>query len=148
MVHRGMLFQDREDAGQRLAPLLARYRDQAPIVLGLPRGGMVVAYQIARALGAPLDVWVARKLGAPVQPELGVGAIAEGGEVYLDRDIIRMLAISEDELTDVAEREAAELERRVRLYRGRGGPPGVRDHTVILVDDGVATGATARAALR
>lgn len=151
MAHRSRLFRDREEAGQRLAPLVARSVDAAresPIVLGLPRGGVVVAYEIARALGAPLDVWVARKLGAPAQPELGVGAIAEGGEVYLDRDLIHMLGISEGELTEVAEREAEELERRVRRFRGQRARPEVRGRTVILVDDGIATGGTARAALR
>lgn len=152
MAHRSRLFRDREDAGQRLAPLVARGvgdpAREAPLVLGLPRGGVVVAYQIARALGAPLDVWIVRKLGAPAQPELGVGAIAEGGEVYLDLDLIRMLGISEAELTEVAEREADELERRVRRFRGSREQPEVSGRTVILVDDGIATGGTARVALR
>lgn len=148
MAHRRMLFRDREDAGQRLAPHLAHHRDAQPVVLGLPRGGLVVAYEIARALGAPLDVWVARKLGAPMQPELGVGAIAEGGEVYLDAEIIRLLGITDEELAQVAEREAEELERRVRRFRGRRPAPEIRGRTVILVDDGIATGGTARAAIR
>jgi len=148
MGHRRMIFRDREDAGERLAPLLVQYRDDAPIVLGLPRGGLVVAYPIARALGAPLDVWVARKLGAPMQPELGLGAIAEGGEVYLDQEIIRLLGVSDEEIARVAEREADELQRRVHRFRGRRAAPDLQNRTVILVDDGIATGGTARAAIR
>lgn len=145
---RRTMFRDREDAGRRLAGLLARYREETPIVLGLPRGGVLVAYEIARALGVPLDVWMVRKIGAPFQPELGVGAISEGGEVVIDRDMLRELDINEDELADIAAREAAEVERRVRRYRGRRPPPDVRGRTVILVDDGIATGSTIRAAAR
>jgi putative phosphoribosyl transferase len=145
---RGTLFRDRQDAGRQLAALLTRYRDEAPFVLGLPRGGVPVAYEVARSLGAPLDVWIVRKIGAPYQPELGVGAIAEGGDVYLDRELISMLGITEEELTDLAEREAAEVERRVRRYRGRRPPPDVRGRTVLLIDDGIATGSTLRAVAR
>jgi putative phosphoribosyl transferase len=143
-----MLFEDRRDAGRRLAELLARYRDDRPVVLGLPRGGVPVAAEVARALGAPLDVVVARKLGAPGMPEYGIGAIAEGGAVFVSAGALRELSIRPEEVSAIAERESVELLRRVRMYRGDRPFPEVRDRTVILVDDGVATGGTARAAIR
>ncbi|HEY6104740.1 MAG TPA: phosphoribosyltransferase family protein [Anaeromyxobacteraceae bacterium] len=143
-----MLFEDRRDAGRRLAELLARYRDDRPVVLGLPRGGVPVAAEVARALGAPLDVVVARKLGAPGMPEYGIGAIAEGGAVFVSAGAVRELGIRPEEVAAIAERESAELLRRVRLYRGDRPFPDLRDRTAILVDDGVATGGTARAAIR
>ncbi len=144
-----MPFRDRSDAGQRLAALLQRFKGEKPLVLALPRGGVPVGREVANALHAPLEVFVSRKLGAPGQPELGVGAIAEGGAVYVDASSVRLLAISPEELAQIAEREAVELERRAQLYR-RGMPllPRVSGHTVILVDDGVATGVTVRAAIR
>ncbi|HET6922256.1 MAG TPA: phosphoribosyltransferase family protein, partial [Anaeromyxobacteraceae bacterium] len=135
-----MLFEDRRDAGRRLAELLARYRDDRPVVLGLPRGGVVVAAEVARALGAPLDVVVARKLGAPGIPEYGIGAIAEGGAVFVSAGAVRELSIRPEEVSAIAERENAELLRRVRLYRGDRPFPDLAGRTAILVDDGVATG--------
>jgi putative phosphoribosyl transferase len=143
-----MRFQDRTDAGRRLADLLTGYRDESPRVLGLPRGGVPVAYEIARTLGVPLDVWVVRKVGAPGQPELGLGAVAEGGALFLDRGMMRSLGVSEAEVLRTAEWEAEEVRRRVARFRGAYPAPELEGRTVILVDDGVATGGTVRAAIR
>jgi putative phosphoribosyl transferase len=141
------LFRDRASAGRELAEGLAAYRDASPVVLGLPRGGVPVAYEVARALDAPLDVCVVRKIGAPIQPELGIGAVAEENALYVDRDLMRRVGVSDHELTTLVARERAEVEDRARRFR-RGAPPvDVRGRTVIVVDDGVATGGTARAAL-
>lgn len=142
-----MLFRDRADAGRRLAERLTHLRTEEPIVLALPRGGVTVGYEVARALGAPLDVIVARKLGAPFQPELGIGAIAPGGVRVLNEEAVRWLGISEAEIARIAERESREMERRIRLYRGDQPMPDLRGRTVILVDDGIATGVTTRAAI-
>lgn len=143
-----MVFRDRHDAGQQLAALLTRFKDDRPLVLGLPRGGVPVAAEVASALEAELEVWVVRKLGCPIQPELGLGALAEGGETVIDEDRVALTRTSPQALREVVEREAAEVERRVRRYRGARPRPEVRGRTVLLVDDGVATGGTARAALR
>jgi putative phosphoribosyl transferase len=143
-----MLFRDRVDAGRRLAFALEPYRDEAPIVLGLPRGGVPVAYEVARALKAPLDVWVVRKLGAPGQEELGLGAVAEGGETYLNENLIAEIGVSEDELAEVVGRKLAEVDERVRRFRRDRPPPALQGRTAIVVDDGIATGGTVRAALR
>jgi putative phosphoribosyl transferase len=142
-----MIFQDRVDAGVRLAAELERYSTARPLVLGLPRGGVPVAYEVARALGVPLDVWIVRKLGAPGQPELGMGAVSEGGAVFRDRKIIEAVGASDLDVARIVARETAEVERRVRLFRGSRPVPRVRNRTVIVVDDGVATGGTTRAAL-
>ncbi len=139
---------NRQDAGQRLAALLLHHVGREAIVLGLLRGGVIVASEVARALRAPLDVWVVRKIGAPLQPELAIGAIAEGGGAYFDESLARLLEISDAEVAAVVEREQAELERRIDLYRGSRPPPPIAGRTVILVDDGLATGSTARAALQ
>jgi putative phosphoribosyl transferase len=147
VAHVPKLFRDRIDAGQKLAVRLTAYREASPVVLGLPRGGVVVAYEVARALGAPLDVCVVRKIGAPFQPELGIGAVAEGGFVEVDREMTRLVGLSEAELRDIVAATRAEVDERVRTFR-RGAPAvDVGGRTVILVDDGVATGGTARAAL-
>jgi putative phosphoribosyl transferase len=142
-----MQFRDRQDAGRRLGEALARYAGEDPLVLALPRGGVPVGFEVAAALDAPLEVWVVRKVGVPFQPELGMGAIAEGPAVHLDEALIARLGVSRKAVLSVIERERAELERRVRRLRGDRPPPDVRGRTVILVDDGIATGGTMRAAL-
>ncbi|HXX67540.1 MAG TPA: phosphoribosyltransferase family protein [Polyangiaceae bacterium] len=141
-------FHDRAHAGRELAKHLSQFRSQFPIVLGLPRGGVPVAYEVAQALDAPLDVWVVRKLGAPDQPELGMGAVAEGGEIFIDARIVREVGATEQEVQEIVARKTAEVDDRSRrLRRGRGAPD-LEGKTVLLVDDGIATGGTARAALR
>jgi predicted phosphoribosyltransferase len=142
------MFQDRRSAGARLAKDLARYKDENPIVLALPRGGVPVGYEVARALGAPLDVYVVRKLGAPQQPELGIGALAPGDVLVLDNETIRLLGITREEVALVVERERAEMERRLLRFRGDRPLLDLKDRTVILVDDGLATGVTAYAAVQ
>ncbi|HEX4925518.1 MAG TPA: phosphoribosyltransferase family protein [Bdellovibrionales bacterium] len=143
-----MLFQDRYDAGRRLAGELNGLSGRKDlIVLGLPRGGVPVASEVARGLGCPLDVFTVRKLGAPGQEELALGAIAPGGVRVLNPEIVDALAISRPEIDVIAQREQRELERRERVYRGGRAAPRIDGKTVILVDDGLATGATMRAAV-
>ncbi len=141
-------FDDREDAGRRLAAQLSSYAAERPIILALPRGGVPVGYEIARALQAPLDVWVVRKVGVPWHPELGAGAVAEGGYVHLNHDVIEHIGLSEEELAEIVENKQREVKERVRVFRGDHPPPRLRDRTVILVDDGIATGGTVHAAIR
>jgi putative phosphoribosyl transferase len=140
-------FRDRGEAGRLLARRLRGLKPRRPVVLGLPRGGIPVAAMVARALGAPLDVLVVRKLGCPWQPELGFGAIGEEGVRILNDALVRALRLSSAEIAEVEARERAELERRVVRYRGDRPPVELQGRTVIVVDDGVATGSTARAAV-
>jgi putative phosphoribosyl transferase len=142
------LFRNRQDAGRQLADELAALHLEQPLVLGLPRGGVVVAYEIARALDAPLDVIVARKLGAPGQPELGIGAVAPEGVILLDRRTMRILGLTDADVEELAARERGEMRRRIQHYRGHESLPDLRGRTAILVDDGLATGVTALAAIR
>lgn len=143
-----MRYRDRKEAGQRLAERLLDYRDRPDVVvLGLPRGGVVVASEIARRLHAPLDVFVVRKLGVPGQEELAMGAIASGGVRVLNSAVVDVCGIPASVIEEVTEQERRELERRERLYRGVRPPIAIEGRTVILVDDGIATGATMRAAV-
>ena len=142
-------FRDRVDAGLKLAQALAAYRARPRLlVLALPRGGVPVAFEVARALGAPLDLCIVRKLGVPGQPELAMGAVAPGGVRVLDEEVVVMLGISEASIALVEARERAELVRRIQAYRGGRPLPEVQGRTVILVDDGIATGSTMRPALQ
>jgi predicted phosphoribosyltransferase len=143
------MFRDRTDAGRQLGAELGRLGLHGKIiVLGLPRGGVPVGYEVAAALGAPLDVLIVRKLGAPYQPELAAGAIAFGGVAVYNQDVLEALGLDEAALQPTRLAEQAELQRRERVYRGDRPPPDVAGKTVILVDDGVATGATMEAAVR
>ncbi|MGW9026123.1 phosphoribosyltransferase family protein [Streptomyces sp. NPDC055722] len=141
-----MFFMDRRDAGRQLAVQLEHFRGEDVVVLGLPRGGVPVAAEVARALGAPLDVCLVRKLGVPFQPELGMGAIGEDGVRVINDDVVRTARVTADELARVEEQEREMLESRARRYRGGREPAGLGGRTVVVVDDGVATGSTARVA--
>ena len=143
-----MRFESREHAGRLLAERLETVRDAHPVVLGLTRGGIPVALEVARRLVAPLDLVVVRKIRAPAAPELSLGAVAEGGATFLNPTALRDAAIDRGRAAALAEEEVAELARRVRLYRGAGAPPRLEGRVVVVVDDFVATGTTARAAAR
>ncbi|PJJ65393.1 phosphoribosyltransferase [Compostimonas suwonensis] len=142
------MFRDRADAGLELARRLEPFRGTAPVVLGLPRGGVPVAAVVARHLAAPLDVVVVRKLGVPRSAELAMGAIGEDGARLVDEAIVASFGVTEEQLRRVERRERRELERRVGLYRGGRPAVPLRGTTAIVVDDGIATGATARVACR
>jgi putative phosphoribosyl transferase len=145
-----MMFRDRTEAGVRLAAQLAHLRDRQPVVLALPRGGVAIGFEIARLLGAPLDVVLVRKIGVPWQPELALGAVADGAapEIFIDERMAQALAISEDYVRRETARQTAELERRRAVYCAGRPPVEVKGQTAIVVDDGIATGATMRVALR
>ena len=145
-----MPFRNRVEAGRLLARALASYKEQHPVVLALPRGGMPVAAEIAKALDAPLDLVLVRKIGVPLQPELAMGAVVDGSKPVVVRNeyVIEQAGISEADFNAVRDQELAEIERRRKLYVGERPHPEIKDHTAIVVDDGIATGATTRAALR
>ncbi|MGA8292376.1 MAG: phosphoribosyltransferase family protein, partial [Rhodoplanes sp.] len=143
-----MPFRNRADAGRRLAAALAGYKNERPVVLALPRGGVPVAAEIAAALNAPLDLVLVRKLGVPVQPELAMGAVVDGSAPIIVRneDVIRLTGVSEEEVQAVCAEELAEIERRRQRYLGTRARVDPAGRVAIVVDDGIATGATTRAA--
>jgi putative phosphoribosyl transferase len=145
-----MSFKDRSDAGRKLAKALARYKDQQPVVLALPRGGVPVAAEVAAVLNAPLDLILVRKIGVPFQPELAMGAVVDGGAPIIVRneDVIQLASVDEAQFKAVCDSELAEIERRRQRYLGSRERVDVSGRTAIVIDDGVATGATTRAALR
>jgi len=145
-----MSFKDRCEAGKKLARALKRYADQRPVILALPRGGVPVAAEVAAALHAPLDLILVRKIGVPMQPELAMGAVVDGVDPIIVRneDVIRHTAIGEGEFKRICDRELGEIERRRWRYLGDRLPIEVKDRIAIVIDDGIATGATIRAALR
>ncbi len=145
-----MPFKDRSDAGRQLAAALVEYRDQRPVILALPRGGVPVAAEVATVFSAPLDLILVRKIGVPFQPELAMGAVVDGGSplVVRNESVIRLVGIDEQDFKAVCDRELAEIERRRRRYLGNRKRVEVAGRTAIVIDDGIATGATTRAALR
>ena len=143
-----IIFKNRKEAGQKLAEALKSYGAEKPIILAMPRGGVVVAYEIAKALNAPLDVIVSRKIGAPLQPEYAIGAIAPGDIGVFNEEAISSLGITKAEIEILITHEKKEMERRIKLYRGDKPPLDLKDKVVIIVDDGVATGQTALVAIR
>ena len=144
-----MPFIDRKDAGRQLAKALARYKSQRPVVLALPRGGVPVAAEVANVLDAPLDLILVRKIGVPFQPELAMGAVVDGAEPVIVRneEVIQLSGVSETDFNAIRDEQLAEIERRRKLYLGDRPHPEISGRTVIVVDDGIATGATTRAAL-
>lgn len=142
-----MFYKDRQDAGRRLAEKLIGYKDKNPVVIALPRGGVVTAFEVAKLLDAPMDVIITRKLAAPFQPELGIGAIAPGDVIILNIEAIKFLGVSREEMEEIIKRETIEMHRRIKLYRCDSPPLNLEGKTVILVDDGLATGVTAGAAV-
>lgn len=145
-----MSFNDRADAGRQLAAVLAEYKDQQPVILALPRGGVPVAAEVATALNAPLDFILVRKIGVPFQPELAMGAVVDGDAPLIVRNesVIRLAGIDESEFKVICDHELAEIERRRQRYLGSRERADITGRTAIVIDDGIATGATTRAALR
>lgn len=144
-----VLFEDRQDAGRQLGRKLERFRDDNPVVLALPRGGVPIGLEIARALKAPMDLVLVRKIGAPGQPELALGAVVDGArpELVINEDVRQMLQVSGDYIEQAKQKQLQEIERRRKLWLGAGRRIPVKGRTALVVDDGIATGATVRAAL-
>jgi len=143
-----MKFKDREEAGEKLAILLKKFIDKQALILALPRGGVPVAKKISKKLKIPLDIVVSRKIGLPENPELAIGAIAPGGISFLDKLAIHNFKVSQSYITQKAKSELAEIIQRQKKYRGDKPPPKIKNKTIILIDDGIATGSTVKAAIR
>ncbi len=143
-----MIFQNREDAGRKLAIKLKKFKNKNVLVLALPRGGVPVAAQISGSLKVPLDVLVVRKIGVPRNPELALGALAPNGILYLDKLTIQILGITDEQIKGIAKKEEEEIIRRQKEYRGDQPPPDIKGKIIILVDDGIATGASVKTAIR
>src|SRR5438046_10185507 len=141
-VYQQPVFDNRFDAGKALAKKLIIYKDDHPVVLALPRGGVEVGYEVAKTLEAPLDVLVSRKIGAPGNPEFGIGAIAENNSLFLDKNTMNTLGYSVEDIQEIEKQEREEVNRRVLLYRGKKVQAQIFNRTVILIDDGLATGVT------
>ncbi|MGE5619983.1 MAG: phosphoribosyltransferase [Sphingomonadaceae bacterium] len=142
------LFEDRQDAGRRLAAELGEFKGTDALILALPRGGVVVGYEVSVALDLPLDVFISRKIGAPDNPELAIGAVSEGGGVWIDEEVVSLLGVTEEYLQEETERQRGEIRRRIQIYRHGRPAPNTAGRKVIVVDDGIATGYTMLAALR
>ncbi len=143
-----MIFSNRTEAGIKLVHALSKYKDRkGVIVLGLPRGGIPVAYEVAKGLNADMDVFVVRKVGAPYNEEFAIGAVAQDGGVYLDRETIKMLRIPDEAVKKIVDKKLREVDERVKRFAGGFSHPEIKEKTIILVDDGVATGATMKAAI-
>jgi putative phosphoribosyl transferase len=140
-------FADRVDAGKRLASVLADFKDKDAIVLAIPRGGVVVGFEIAKAVNLPLDVIIPRKIGAPDNPELAIGAMTEDGTTILDNNLVAYLDVSDEYIREESKRQKLEIERRLKMYRQNEPYPNLKNCHVIIVDDGIATGSTMKAAL-
>ena len=150
MIGRGETFQNRQDAGRQLAAALMRFKEDKPVILALPRGGVPVAFEVAKALDAEIDLLLVRKIGAPGHEELAIGAVVDGREPHLvlNREIVALAQPPRGYIEAEQKRQLAEIERRRRLYRGGDQPVDIKGRTVIVIDDGIATGATVKAALR
>jgi putative phosphoribosyl transferase len=144
-----MKFADRSDAGRRLAAALSHLKERQPVILALPRGGVAIGFEIAHALGAPLDIVLVRKIGVPWQPELAIGAVTDGGrlDAFIDADLVKALDIGEGYIREETARQLEEIERRRKIYCADRPPAEITGRTAIVVDDGIATGATMRVAL-
>jgi putative phosphoribosyl transferase len=142
-----VMFKDRKEAGRLLAKALSEYKDKNPVILAIPRGGVVVAYEVAKALNAPLDLIIPRKISAPDQPELAIGAVTEDGTTILNQDILQYLRVPDDYIKAEVKRQEEEIKRRIQKYLGDKPRVPIKGKIIILIDDGVATGATIRAAI-
>jgi putative phosphoribosyl transferase len=142
------MFRDRVDAGKKLAKELLEYKESNPVVLAIPRGGVVVGYEVAKELAAPLDIVVPRKIPAPYNPELGIGAVAQDGTIIIDSEIKKYVSFSDEYVQEEAKRQIKEIERRTKAYRRDRESISIKNRVIILVDDGLATGVTMRAAIR